>query len=57
VTGPVQVSRQGRAGDGIHPGPAAFELEATQALAAWRAGRFELPDYYLVLARKTASAQ
>ena len=32
------------------PGPAAFEAEAAQALAAWRAGRFELPDYYLVLA-------
>jgi hypothetical protein len=31
------------------PGPAAFELEAAQALAAWRAARFELPDYYLVL--------
>ena len=32
------------------PGPAGFEREAAQALAAWRAGRFELPDYYLVLA-------
>jgi hypothetical protein len=32
------------------PGPAAFEQEAAQALAAWRARRFELPDYYLVLA-------
>jgi hypothetical protein len=32
------------------PGPAAFEQEAAQALAAWRAGQFELPDYYLVLA-------
>src|SRR5690348_645112 len=31
------------------PGPAAFETEAALALAAWRAGRFELPDYYLVL--------
>ena len=30
-------------------GPAAFEQEAVKALAAWRAGRFELPDYYLVL--------
>ena len=35
------------------PGPAGFELEAAQALAAWRAGRFELPDYYLVLAQGT----
>jgi len=33
-------------------GPAAFEQEAAKVLAAWRAGRFELPDYYLVLARE-----
>ena len=32
------------------PGPVAFEQEAAKALTAWRAGRFELPDYYLVLA-------
>ena len=31
-------------------GPAGFEQEAAKVLAAWRAGRFELPDYYLVLA-------
>jgi hypothetical protein len=30
--------------------PAEFEQEAAKAVAAWRAGRFELPDYYLVLA-------
>jgi len=30
-------------------GSAAFEQEAVTALAAWRAGRFELPDYYLVI--------
>ena len=30
-------------------GPASFEQEAAKALAAWRSGRFELPDYYLVL--------
>jgi hypothetical protein len=30
--------------------PAGFEVEAGKALAAWRAGLFELPDYYLVLA-------
>jgi hypothetical protein len=35
------------------PGPAGFELEAARVLAAWRAGRFELPDYYLVLAADT----
>lgn len=31
------------------PGPAAFEAQAGTALTAWRAGRFELPDYYLML--------
>jgi hypothetical protein len=30
--------------------PAGFEQEAARTLAAWRAGLFELPDYYLVLA-------
>lgn len=30
--------------------PADFEVEAAKALAAWRTGQFELPDYYLVLA-------
>ena len=35
-------------------GSAAFEQEAVKALAAWRAGRFELPDYYLVLGREDA---
>jgi len=34
-------------------GPDGFELAAAQALSAWRAGRFELPDYYLVLATDT----
>jgi hypothetical protein len=31
-------------------GPAGFETEALKALTAWRSGRFELPDYYLILA-------
>jgi hypothetical protein len=31
-------------------GSEAFELRAAEALAAWRANRFELPDYYLILA-------
>jgi len=31
-------------------GTEAFELRAGEALAAWRANQFELPDYYLVLA-------
>jgi hypothetical protein len=38
------------------PGPAGFEQEAAKALTAWRAGRFELPDYYLVLAGEAAEA-
>ena len=33
-------------------GSDAFELRAAEALAAWRANRFELPDYYLVLAEE-----
>ena len=37
------------------PGPVAFELEAAKAVGAWRAGRFELPDYYLVLATGDAA--
>jgi hypothetical protein len=36
-----------------HQGPAGFEQAAAKALTAWRAGRFELPDYYLVLATGT----
>jgi hypothetical protein len=36
-------------------GPADFELRAAEALAAWRANQFELPDYYLVLAEEAAS--
>src|SRR6202035_4921563 len=32
-------------------GSEAFELQAAEAVASWRAGQFELPDYYLVLAR------
>jgi hypothetical protein len=31
-----------------------FELRAAEALAAWRANRFELPDYYVVLAEEAA---
>jgi len=38
-------------------GPAEFEQEAVKALAAWRAGQFELPDYYLVLAASTGAAE
>jgi len=35
-------------------GPAGFEAEALKVLTAWRSGRFELPDYYLVLASSPA---
>jgi hypothetical protein len=34
-----------------------FELRAAQALAAWRAREFELPDYYLVLADSPAAGR
>ena len=33
-----------------------FELRAAEALAAWRANQFELPDYYLVLTERTTPA-
>jgi hypothetical protein len=36
-------------------GPAGFEQEAVKALSAWRSGRFELPDYYLVLGPSSAA--
>ena len=36
-------------------GPAGFEADAARAVAAWRSGQFELPDYYLVLATETAT--
>jgi hypothetical protein len=34
-----------------------FELRAAEALGAWRAKRFELPDYYLVLADEGATGR
>jgi len=37
-------------------GSEAFELRAAEALAAWRGKRFELPDYYVVLAEEAAQA-
>jgi hypothetical protein len=36
-------------------GSADFELRAAEALAAWRAKQFELPDYYLVVAGEADS--
>ena len=39
------------------PGSGDFEVQAGLALAAWRAGRFELPDYYLVIAAAPAGQQ
>jgi hypothetical protein len=44
-----EVSRQPRGSEG-------FELRAAEALTAWRANRFELPDYYLVLTEDTGPA-
>lgn len=37
-------------------GPGEFEVRAGLAIAAWRAERFELPDYYLVLTSERADA-
>jgi len=37
------------------PGPEEFEREALTAVTAWRAGRFELPDYYLTLTADPAA--
>ena len=34
-----------------------FELRAAEAMGAWRAKRFELPDYYLVLADEGATGR
>jgi hypothetical protein len=38
------------------PGAAGFESSAADALAAWHDKRFELPDYYLVIAKAQGSA-
>jgi hypothetical protein len=37
-------------------GAADFEIRAAQALGAWRAKQFELPDYYLVVAEEPVPA-
>jgi len=37
-------------------GPSGFEQAAVKALSAWRSGRFELPDYYLILAAGSEAA-
>ncbi len=34
-----------------------FELRAAEAMGAWRAKRFELPDYYLVLADESGTGR
>jgi hypothetical protein len=37
-------------------GSEAFEIRAAEALAAWRGKRFELPDYYVMLAQEPTHA-
>jgi hypothetical protein len=44
------------AGPGGPDAAAGFEEQAADALAAWRGKRFELPDYYLVLAPAQGAA-
>jgi hypothetical protein len=48
------VAEQWRARWDVGAGPDAFEEVAGVAIAAWRAGRFELPDYYVVVAAEPA---
>jgi hypothetical protein len=38
-------------------GATEFERQAAEAVTAWRTGRFELPDYYLILARSGEDSQ
>jgi hypothetical protein len=45
-----EVAARWRAMWDLRGGWSGFEEAAGQALAAWRAGRFELPDYYVVVA-------
>lgn len=55
----AEVAEQWRAMWDVTRGPQggeAFELRAAEALAAWRTNRFELPDYYLVLAEAVPPA-
>lgn len=55
----AQVAAEWRAMWQVSPEPRgsdSFELRAGEALASWRAQQFELPDYYLVLAREPAAA-
>lgn len=46
----ADVAAQWRAMWEMSAGPADFEASAADALAAWRAKQFELPDYYVVAA-------
>lgn len=48
----ARVAEQWRARWDVGASGDTFEEEAGVALAAWRAGRFELPDYYVVVARE-----
>lgn len=36
----------------VHAGASTFEERAGEAVAAWRAGRIDLPDYYIVVAEE-----
>lgn len=49
------VAEQWRARWDLRSAGDTFEEQAGLAVAAWRAGRFELPDYYLVVAREPAA--
>jgi hypothetical protein len=51
-----EIPREAPQKTGRPTGSEAFELRAAEALAAWRASQFELPDYYLVLAEAVQAA-
>lgn len=46
----AQVAEEWRRMWDVSGGPHAFEERSGEALRAWRSGRFELPDYYVVVA-------
>lgn len=51
------VAEQWRARWDVRASHDSFEEEAGLVLAAWRAGRFELPDYYVVVAAEPAGSE
>jgi hypothetical protein len=53
----AEVAREWRAMWEPRGNPSSFEVGAGEALSAWRAGRLQLPDYYLVVAAEPADVE